>query len=331
MSTANTPTLKEIYQPIESGLAGIDSEILKILDTPDIFSKQIIEYFFESRGKGLRPALCFFGAQLANDPKKIKESIPLAASLEILHGATLIHDDVIDKASLRRNRETINSKWGNKVSVLIGDYLYAKSLQAVFLLPKREVYALFLQTSVELCEGEILEIKEQNNLDLTQDLYLKILEKKTASLLGACLESGGMMAEQSEGVLLKLREYGRTLGMGFQIIDDCLDFEGTTEEFGKTVGIDCNGGVLTLPIIHVLGSMPQNERKRLKEILSATDDEGKFETVKQMVVQNGGVQYARSIAQEWMNKAEKALSDLPTSEVKDSLKQILDYVLSRRK
>ena len=323
-------SLKTIYKPIETYLTQIESTILTLLSTNNPFSKEIIHYFFSGRGKFLRPALCLLAARFSPDDQVVQSTLPLAASLEVLHAASLIHDDVVDSAYLRRSLATVNAKWGNKVSVLIGDYLYARALQAVFRLKNPRVYALFLETSIALCEGEILEIREQNNFDLSEAIYLEIIEKKTASLLSACVESGAMMAGLEAEQVSVLKQFGVCFGMAFQIIDDCLDFEGDKQELGKDAGADLNAGVLTLPLIRLISLVSEKQKSEVFKMFKSSPSLEKFEYLSRLVHEYDTIGYAMAKAREWVDRARLELSVLNLSVARTSFEQLLEFVLARR-
>ena len=254
-------SLEEIYKPIQEFLPAVEERILEILATPNELSSDVIRYFFSSQGKLLRPALTFLGAELKGISSSNNERLlHLAASFEIFHAATLIHDDIIDSAYLRRKIPTINVKWGPEVAVLVGDYLHDKAISSIFQNGNEKIISLFLQTAGTVCDGEIHELKEKGNFDLNEAGYFQIIEKKTASLLACALQAGALLAGASNDEIYALGRFGRDFGIAFQVIDDCLDFTGNEHEFGKTLGADCIAGVLTLPLIRLLEVLRQERQ-----------------------------------------------------------------------
>ncbi|MBI3313723.1 MAG: polyprenyl synthetase family protein [Candidatus Omnitrophica bacterium] len=326
-----TITLEEIYAPVESRLQAIPETILELLSTPNELAGDVIEYFFSGRGKLLRPALTLLGAELKT-PNTFSETklLRLAASFEIFHAATLIHDDIIDSAYLRRNIPTINVKWGPEVAVLVGDYLHDKAIAAIFENGSPAIVSRFLQTAGEVCDGEIHELKEKDNSGLTEKEYLAIIEKKTASLLACTLEAGALFAGANAAETDALGRFGRDFGNAFQIVDDCLDFTASEHEFGKTLGADCLAGVMTLPLIRLLEILGASERKELLYIFkSETMD--RFQIVQGKVRDFGTIDYALEKAKKYSESARGALTLFSDSPAKRSLERLVDYVLERNR
>lgn len=325
-------TLEEIYAPVQPALERIDEEIGKILDTPNPLSKEVIEYFFSVKGKCLRPALCLFGASFAEDPEVIEKAVlPVAAALEVFHSATLIHDDIVDLSSLRRGRPTVNAKWSPQAAVLVGDFLHDRAVTTVFEAKNERLNALFLKTACEVCDGEILEFREKNNFSLNEEAYLAIIQKKTASLLSACTESGGIMANLASDDVFSLRKYGLALGMAFQIVDDCLDFIGETRDFGKTTGLDCDAGVVTLPLIRLLAVLPRRKREEVFSILKSRERGTRFETLRHFMSEYETIDYSFARAKSYTERARKELAFLRDIPSRRSLDLLLDFILERSK
>lgn len=218
-------TLDEIYKPVATPVEATPQAILDILSTDNDLAGDVIAYFFSGKGKLLRPALTFLGASL-KDESIVADSrlLKLGSSYEIFHAATLIHDDIIDSAYLRRNLPTINTKWDAQTAVLVGDYLHDKALAQIFENGNREIFARFLETAGLVCDGEIHELNEKFNFNLSEESYFQIIDKKTAVLLACCVEAGARFAGASEEEADALKKYGHAFGAAFQIVDDCLDF-----------------------------------------------------------------------------------------------------------
>lgn len=329
----NLATLEEIYAPVESRVEAVPAAILEILSTPNELAADVIRYFFSARGKFLRPALTFFGGAIKNiRPELGGRLMHLGASFEIFHGATLIHDDIIDSAYLRRNIPTVNVKWGPEVAVLVGDYLHDKAIGSIFQNGNEKIFSLFLQTAGLVCDGEIHELKEKDNFNLTENEYLEIVEKKTAVLLACALESGAILAGATPEEAEALKRYGCNFGIAFQIIDDCLDFTGEEAQFGKTLGADCAAGVLTLPLIRLIQLV--NERQKsdvFKLFKSEMGTASKFQVLLAMIREHGTLEYSLAKAQEFIERARLELSIFPDSTAKRSLEQLADYVLERNR
>lgn len=330
-----TLTLEEIYVPIEGRLAQIPDVIFQILASPNELTHEVIRHFFSRPGKFLRIALTFFGATIEKPalPSAAEEEklLRLGAAFEIFHSATLIHDDIIDSAFIRRNIPTVHIKWNPQVAVLVGDYLHDKAIEAIFGVGNSRITAAFLKTAGTVCDGEIHELAEKNNFNLKEAEYLRIIDQKTASLIACAVESGGILAglspEQSEG----LRRFGRSFGMAFQIIDDCLDFTGEEHEFGKTLGADCEAGVLTLPLIRLIELVDEPAKSEVFKIFKSGFGSGRFETLKGLLMEYGTIDYAVSKAQELTELARLELSVFGASPARTSLERLLEYVLERNR
>lgn len=324
-----TLSLEEIYSPIEKRLTQIPGAIFDILSTPNELVYEVIRHFFSRQGKYLRPALAFFGAAIENhDEEKI---LRLAAAFEIFHSATLIHDDIIDSAHLRRNIPTINVKWNPQIAVLVGDYLHDKAIGAIFSVESPRITSAFLQTAGVVCDGEIHELREKNNFNLKEEEYFEIIHKKTASLIACSIESGGILAGFPAEKTEALKRFGLAFGMAFQIVDDCLDFTGEEHEFGKTLGADCEAGVLTLPLIRLIQLVDEPTKSEVFKIFKSDFGSGRFGTLKNLLREYGTLEWAMARAREFTEKAHLELSLFPDSAVKRSLNSLLDYVLERNR
>lgn len=337
-----TLTLEEIYAPVEARLKNVPSAIQEILATPNELAQDVVRYFFSSQGKLLRPALTLLGAEIKGlQPEMERRLVALAASFEIFHAATLIHDDIIDSAYLRRNIPTINIKWGPEVAVLVGDYLHDKAIGAIFTHGNEKIVSTFLHTAGTVCDGEIHELKEKDNFGLTEQEYLEIVDKKTAVLLACALECGGILAGATPEEAGALNRFGHAFGIAFQIIDDCLDFTGQEQEFGKTLGADCAAGVLTLPLIRLI-QVDSKNKIEIQKIFSPTNPSGsasggkpedtaakKFEILLAMIREQGTLDYSLERAREYCDKARLELLIFPEGPGRQSLERLLDYVIDR--
>ena len=321
--------LEDIYVPIERELPLVEEKIFDILKTPNELSEEVVRYFFKSKGKFLRPALTLLGACVNGSVSP--SVIQMAALLEIFHSATLIHDDIVDSSYLRRNVPTVNAVWGPQVAVLVGDYLHDKAIEAVIDLKNDKVTKSFLHTAGVVCDGEILELKEKGNAELNESQYLTIVERKTASLLACCLETGAILAGASEKEAALLKQFGIYFGIAFQITDDYLDFVGKENEFGKTLGADCLAGVLTLPLIRLI-SIAGREVK--DEVLSAVNASGRtinLEPILKHLENYEALDYTYKKAKEYAERAKLAIMPLKDHPAKKSLGLLLDYVLERNR
>ncbi len=307
----------------------MEDRILEILATPNELSSEVIRYFFKSKGKFLRPALVLFGASFGT---QIPDSAALtAAALEIFHSATLIHDDIIDSAYLRRNAPTVNAKWNSQIAVLVGDYLHDKAIEAIFETKNDRVIAAFLKTAGIVCDGEILELKEKNNFNLKEETYLTVIERKTAALLATCLESGALLGGLDIERALALKRFGIYFGMAFQIMDDCLDFMGQENEFGKTLGADLQAGVLTLPLIRLIALLDERGKAEIFSRVKSGLNNSQLGDLVLLLEEHGALDYSIAKAREFTDRAALELTVFPETPTRRSLQALLQYVVERNR
>ncbi len=327
-----TVTLEEIYAPIDRQLEAVGDTILEILSNRNELTQEVVRYFFSAKGKLLRPALTLLGCHVkGGSPEAEKQALRLGSAFEIFHSATLIHDDIIDSAAIRRSLQTVHLKWSPQVAVLVGDYLHDQAIKAVFETRQQDIIELFLKTAGEVCDGEIRELNERNNFELTEAVYLDVVDKKTASLLACTLASGGLLAGASQAEKKALFSFGQNFGMAFQIIDDVLDLTGTESEFGKTLGADCMAGVLTLPFIHFFSSASEDKRETLKQLYQSGFSSSQFQTVLSLLREEGSIDYALKRANAFSEDARRELRIFEDTPARRSLERLLDYVLERNK
>lgn len=307
--------LDSIYKMIHRELAGTRERIFQILKTHNPLAQDAVQYFFRAPGKLLRPALCLLAARFGEPNPDLVISV--SAGLEILHSATLVHDDIVDDARLRRNLPTLNVRWGPQAAVLLGDYLYDRAFHTFFKTRNERVIDLMLEVARQVCEGEILELETRGNMEVTEAQYFEIIEKKTASFLAACLELGGVLSGLASPDLEHLRRYGLAFGKAFQIVDDCLDISGEEHVFGKALGVDCEAGVLTLPWI------------RFRQLAPGTNCSG-FQELAGEVAQSGALDYAYAKAQSLVEEARLAACSLAACAPRQALDALLDFVLVRQ-
>lgn len=321
--------LEEIYRPIQAFLPKVEEQILEILATPNELSSEVIRHFFKSKGKFLRPALVLFGASFGGEiPDRV---VSTAAALEVFHSATLIHDDIVDSAYLRRNVPTVNAKWNPQVAVLVGDYLHDKAIGAIFDTRNNQVIAAFLKTAGVVCDGEILELKEKNNFNLNEETYFTIIERKTAALLAMCLESGAILAGLTVEHALALKRFGIYFGMAFQIMDDCLDFMGKENEFGKTLGADLQAGVLTLPLIRLITLLDERGKAEIFSRVKSGLSHAQLDDLVLLLGEHGALDYSIRKAREFTERAALELTIFPDSPARMSLQALLQYVTERNR
>jgi octaprenyl-diphosphate synthase len=242
--------------------------------------------------------------------------------------ATLVHDDVLDEAELRRKGATINHLRGNEAAVLLGDYLISHSYHLCSSLDSQLASRVIARTTNEVCEGELLQIDNRNNLDLTEERYLQIISRKTASLCATCCLLGATFAGASDVRVSQLELYGLSLGIAFQIQDDILDIVGDARTVGKTLGIDVEKGKMTLPMIHFLRTAPAEHRDLLRSLLRGSDAD-KAERIRNLIVPSSSIRYAQEKARKLVDRARGAVADLPDGEAKRVLDTMAEFVVAR--
>ena len=290
----------------------------------------LIKHVSRFRGKMLRPCLVLLsGKACSRRAGTLGEAhVTLATVVEMVHMATLVHDDVLDEAELRRKGATINHLKGNEAAVLLGDYLISHSYHLCASLESQFASRAIARTTNRVCEGELLQLDNRNNVDLDEETYLQIIERKTASLTAACCQLGAKFAGGSDAEVTALETYGLAIGTAFQIQDDILDLVGDVSSVGKTLGIDIEKCKLTLPLIHFLRTAPQEHRSLLRSLL-ATPDGDKAERIRNLILPSKSLAYARAKAQALVDQATGALAALQDTEARRVLETMAGFVVTR--
>lgn len=326
----NDLSIRALYKDIRTDLDKVEQNLRLFADSPNKLISEISGYLFQKAGKRIRPALLMLCTKLLG--YKGKEHILMSALVETIHTASLIHDDIIDNSKLRRGRESVHSRWGPNITVLLGDYLYIKSLGLSLQSQHHQIINILTDISARMIEGELNEYYMSGNFDLEEKDYLDIINKKTASLFSASCRIGGILAQASEDKEQHLTNFGMTLGMCFQIIDDLLDFTGEEKTLGKPVLSDISEGRITLPLIYTLKSDGNVNRKHLTELLKAKPLEKKArEEILEIVKSNGALDYTYRKAEEFSLRSKEIISFFPESVHRRSLILFSDYILTRRK
>jgi len=321
-------TLRELYSDIRQDLNEVETKLQLFTQSKNPIISEISSYLFRKAGKRIRPALLVLCSRLLG--YKGDEHILLSALVETIHTASLIHDDIIDNSDVRRGMPTVHAKWGSNITVLLGDYLYIRTLNLSLQSRHSEIIKILTEISAQMIEGELYEYYVSGNLELEENDYLDILNKKTASLFSASCLIGGILSESSEKEKSFLAEFGSNLGMSFQITDDLLDYTGDEKKLGKPVLSDLEEGRITLPLIYTLNNDGHANRKRLKELLKQGNFEnGIREEIVQIVKSNGALDYTLKKAKSYSNKSKEIISYFPKSIYRDTLFMIPDFVLSR--
>ncbi|MDG1427060.1 MAG: polyprenyl synthetase family protein [Flavobacteriales bacterium] len=321
--------IRKIQAPIKTEMNLFEDKFKKSLSSNIILLDKIMHYIIKRKGKQMRPMFVFLTAKLFN---KFNEKTYRAASMiELLHTATLVHDDVIDEANLRRGVFSINALWKNKVAVLVGDFLLSRGLLLAVKNKEYELLEIMSATVQDMSEGELLQIEKARKLDITESVYYEIIRKKTASLIAACCSSGANSVEESNIMIEKMRVFGETAGIAFQIKDDLFDYSKNTL-IGKSTGIDIREQKMTLPLIYTLNSVDKKLKNYIINIIkNHNKNEKKVGEVIELVKQNGGLDYAKKIMLKFYNEALEILDDFEDNEAKTSLQLLLDYVINRKK
>lgn len=315
-------TADSVYRPIRTEMARVEKRLNEVARTapPDIV--QQLSYVLKGGGKRLRPALTLLAGKFYR--YDVELLLPTAAAIELLHTATLVHDDTVDESDLRRGRTSINHLWGNSNAVLLGDYLFAASARMTAETGNVRVIKLFSETLMKICSGEIQE--SLNLYNKTRDRYYQAISNKTASLLAAATESGAVLSEAPEEVVQSLKDYGHSLGMAFQIVDDILDFTGQKETLGKPVASDLSRGVFTLPVILLL---ERSQGEPVKALLDS-DKQKATELLMEMVQNSSVVDECYEVVRGFCSQARSALEQLPHSPAREALFQLAGYVTERK-
>jgi octaprenyl-diphosphate synthase len=330
---------REVAAPVKADLKAYFDRYTEMLKSGTWMIDKISAFLVKSRGKGLRPTLTLLAARACGHEGDLPDRTFVAATVvEVLHTATLVHDDVVDRATERRGRPSLNLVFNNKVAVLFGDYLLSKSLQGMLAQRSLEVLDLFSDVSIRLAKGELVEAIGSRKLDLNQADYMEMVSDKTASLVRAACQMGPLSLELDEEYTGPLGEYGENVGVAFQIRDDLLDLGDGGASIGKPVGIDLTQAKLTLPLIYALEQVGGGERKsvirQLRRAKRAWKRGRKADVsgIVEVIRREGGIEYARAVALEYAERAAAALDELPLqNEFTDHLRRFAVYAATRDK
>lgn len=324
--------LKEIYQPIRKELDDVEGLLRSSLT--DTGYKSILEvnnYLLAAKGKRLRPALVILSAKAAGKSRQInkRSMASLACAMELIHIASLIHDDVMDHAALRHHKPTINSKYGEDVSITLGDYLYSKAFELIANCKNIDILSCVSQAARLMCEGQLIQVCERDNLELLKDKYIIVVKKKTAALFAASCQGGAVLADAGASYKNILREYGLNFGIAFQIIDDCLDIIAKEKELGKDPGADLKMGELTLPVLNLLSE--SHDKNRILSLIKDNDNPRAFSELKMRFINSEAAKKTKKDILFYLNKAKRGLNRLGDSCFKESLFTLADFMVKRLK
>jgi octaprenyl-diphosphate synthase len=321
--------LSQIFEPIRADLEKVDLEFARHVQSQVELIPKIGRYIQTAGGKRIRPAVLLMASRLSGYHGD--RAILYAAVVEFIHTATLVHDDIIDDADVRRGRLAVHSRWGNDITVLLGDYLYIKSMALALTHDTLDLVRVLCDVTLKMIEGELYQLTKNGDADISEEEHFDIMRRKTAYLFGGCAQIGGMLGQIDAAKEQALREYGFNLGIAFQLVDDLLDFTGDAQAVGKPLASDLREGKVTLPLIHLLQHSNDGEGSRIvrETIASRSVTTEQWAVLLRTLKEHASIDYAYRRAVEYAERAKKPLYAFPPSSERDALLALPDYVLSR--
>lgn len=321
-------TAKEIFDLVRDDLALVEDELARQSDTAFPAVSEIAAYLLGGGGKRLRPALLLLSARYAG--RRDRSAIRLAAVVELLHSATLIHDDVIDSAGTRRGRPSANARWGNHRSVLTGDWLYMQSFQMALEERNFRILDILIDLTQKMVEGELIQLEKIGRIEVTEEDALRLATYKTACLFSGCARLGAVLGRLEEEEEQALADYGRYAGLAFQLVDDLLDFTASAQQLGKPVLSDLKEGKVTLPLIYAMENGHREARELVTRVLAEKEFQSvRPETIVSLVQDSGALDRARGLAQDYAQRAKACLNGHRDSEYARALATLPDFILER--
>ncbi len=325
-------SISDLTQGLAEELSALDSRLRTTLDSEVLLIRSIADYIVSAGGKRLRPLLVFLAAKAIKPEASTKKAIDLAATIELIHTATLLHDDVVDDSDLRRGRPTANAEFGNPASVLVGDFLYSRAFQVMVGTGNMRVLQIVAEATNRIAEGEVMQLMALGNLDLTEGDYMAVIEAKTAKLFEAAGALGAIAVDADASGERMMAEYARRLGVAFQIADDVLDYRGDAGSLGKSLGDDLAEGKLTLPIILALARTSSAERQWLCSVIRSnrdTHDHEHLPRVRMLLESCGALDASMAVAEQYAASAADQLASLPTTRAKSWMLELCEYSVRR--
>lgn len=320
---------QEIRSVVKSDFLAVNQFIVDQLHSEVPLVENIGRYIVKAGGKRMRPVLVLLAARSGN--LQSEQHIPMASVIELIHTATLLHDDVVDMSTLRRGRPTVNAEWNNPSSVLVGDFLYSRAFQILVQIGNTAIMEIIADTTNKIAEGEVLQLIARNNPDSSENSYMEVIRSKTAILFQAAAQCGAILGGAGPTTETGLKNFGMHLGIAFQLIDDALDYDGDTTELGKNIGDDLTEGKPTLPLIHAIEHSSNAQVELIRQSLqSESVSEQMLMDVVQIVRDSGALDYTRKMAQEQAQAAASCLESVPPSEYRDALASMVEFSINRR-
>lgn len=321
-------TVEEIKRPINDEMKLFEQKFYESMQSKVALLDKVTRFIVTTKGKQMRPMFVFLCAKLVGDVTE--KTYRGASMIELIHTATLVHDDVVDESFKRRNFFSINALWKNKIAVLVGDYLLSKSVLLSTDHKDYDLLGVISRTIREMSEGELLQLEKARKLDITEDVYYEIIRQKTATLIAACCEIGVLSNSTDEALAKKMQDFGTFTGMAFQIKDDLFDYL-SSNVIGKPVGIDIKEQKMTLPLIHTLKIASEEDRKYYFDTIKRYNNNPKrVKELIEFVKNSGGLEYAITVMKDFLQQAKDILNEFPESEARRSLHIMLDYVIERK-
>ena len=323
-----TADLAQIFEPIRDDLDHVEQEFARQIQSRVALIPEMGKYIQKSGGKRVRPAVLLMAARLSGYTGD--KAVLNASVVEFIHTATLVHDDIIDGADVRRGRLAVHSRWGNDITVLLGDYLYIKSMGMALTQDSLDIVRLLCDVTLRMIEGELYQLTKTGDVDISEEEHFEIIRRKTAYLFGGCAQIGGVLGKIGKDREQALREFGFNLGIAFQVVDDLLDYTADETALGKPVGGDLREGKVTLPIIYLLQrGGPEADRLIRSVVADRAVSKEQWRDIVRLLREHGTPDMAYAKALEYATRAKSALDVFPPSREKEALGALADYVLSR--
>jgi len=321
-------TITDVFETYREDLAQVEEQIQLSLDSKAVLVRQVGNYLLQGGGKRIRPLLLVISANLSGGSGNA--AMLLAGAVEFIHTASLLHDDVVDGAGIRRGRASANNIWGNQASILVGDYLYSKALYQAVRLENQRIMDTLSDATRVMSEGEILQLLKTGNLDTTEAEYIEVIEAKTAVLISAACRLGAILGRLPEDKEEALAGYGMDVGLAFQLLDDALDYTAQQDRLGKSLGKDLGEGKLTLPLIHLLSNSTPDESAKIREIIETqSHKKSDLENITSLMDKYRSIEYSMGRALSYIERAKGRLAVFSPSPHKDALAAVADYVVER--